>query len=97
MQGIWSGNTFESVDGHRYYKHGTVVRKSKVYLRCRMYSKGCPVIVHVRSLEQKDECDLKVISKAGKHNHGRANRNSYSSETTLGRGRKRKYAREVNE
>ena len=80
MQRIWSANTFESVDGHRYYKPGTDLRKSNMYLRWRMYSKGCPVIVHVRSLEQKDECDLKFIFEAGKHNHGR--------------GRKRKYTRD---
>ena len=90
MQGIWSGNTFESVDGHRYYKHGTDVRKSKVYLRCRIYSKGCPVFVHVRSLEQKDECDLKVIYKSGKHNHGGGKQERYSSESGLGPWEKKK-------
>ena len=91
-QGICFSNTCESVDGHKYYKHGTDARNSKVYLTCRMYSKGWPVIVHARSLEQEDEWDLNVISKAGKHNQRRANRNLYSSETILGRERKRKYA-----
>ena len=60
-----------------------------------MYSKGCPVIVHVRSFEQEDECEMKVISRVGKYNHGRANRNSYFSESGVGRGKKRKYARDV--
>ena len=62
-----------------------------------MYSKDCPVIVHVWSLEQKDECDLKVIYKSGKHNHGGGKQERYSSESVIGRGRKRKYARGVND
>ena len=44
-----------------------------------------------------DDNHLKVIYKSGKNNHAGGTKNLYSSESVLGRGRKRKYAGEIND
>ena len=59
-----------------------------------MYTKGCRVILHTNYTDRDDD-DLKVIFKAGKHNHGEPDQNS--SDCGVGRGSKRKYARVVDD
>ena len=93
MRGILNGSTFETPDGEKYYKLKSDAKETKLYFRCRMYTKGCKVILHTNYTD-RDDNDLKVIFKTGEHNH-RYNQNS--SECGVGRGRKRKYARVVDD
>ena len=89
MRGNLNGGTFETPDGHTYYKRKHDALKSKLYFRCKKYSKGCKAVLHTDYTEC-DNNDLKVIFKTGEHNHGY---NHKSSECGAGRGRKRRYAR----
>ena len=94
MRGKLNGRTFETPNGHKYYKVKSDALQSKLYFRCRKYSKGCRVILHTEYVDWDDD-DLKVISTSGKHNHGGFDQNS--SGCGVGRGRKRKYARVVDD
>ena len=69
MRGKLNGSTFETPDGHKYYKLKSDALQTKLYFRCRMYTKGCRVILHTNNTDRDDD-DLKVISTSGKHNHG---------------------------
>ena len=89
MQGKLNRSTFETPDGHRYYRLKSDALQTKLYFRCRMYTKGCRVILHTEYVGWDDD-DLKVISTSGIHNHGF---NQNSSECGVGHGRKRRYAR----
>ena len=88
MRGKLNGSTFETPDGQKYYRVKTDALKSKLYFRCKNYSKGCRVVLHTEYVDCDDD-DLKVISTSGKHNH-RFNQNS--SGCGVRRGRKRNYA-----
>ena len=88
MRGSLNGGTFETPDGHTYYKRKHDALKSKLYFRCKNYSKGCRVVLHTEYVDC-DNKDVKVISITGKHNHGF---NPYSSKSGVRRGRKRNYA-----
>ena len=94
MRGKLNGSTFETPDGYKYYKLKSDALQIKLYFRCRMYTKGCRVILHTNYTDRDDD-DLKVIFKAGKHNHGEPDQNS--SDCGVGRGSKRKYARVVDD
>ena len=94
MRGKLNGNTFETLDGHKYYKQKSDASQTKLYFPCRMYTKGCRVILHTNYTDRDDD-DLKVIFKTGKHNHGEPDQNS--SDCGVGRGSKRKYARVVDD
>ena len=89
MRGILNGSTFETPDGERYYKLKADAKETKLYFRCKNYTKGCKVILHTNYTD-RDDNDLKVIFKTGEHNH---RYNEKSSECGVGRGRKRRYAR----
>jgi len=54
-----------------------------------MYCKGCRAILHTEYVDRADD-HLKVIFKAGKHNHCGGNQKRYSSESGQGHGRKNK-------
>ena len=88
MRGILNGSTFETPDGQKYYRVKTDALKTKLYFRCKNYSKGCRVVLHTEYVDS-DNKDVKVISVSGKHNHGF---NLYSSKSGVRRGRKRNYA-----
>ena len=60
MLGKLNGNTFETLDGHKYFKHKSDALRTKLYFRCRMYSKGCRVMVHTIYTD-RDEDRLQVI------------------------------------
>ena len=60
-----------------------------------MYCKWCRAILHTEYVDT-DNDHLKVIYKSGKYYHGGGQQERYFSESVLGRGRKRRYAREVN-
>ena len=94
MRGKLNGSTFETPDGHKYYKRKSDALQTKLYFRCRNYSKGCRVILHTEYVGWDDD-DLKVIFTSGKHNHGEPDQNS--SHCGVGRGSKRKYARVVDD
>ena len=89
MRGSLNGNSFETPDGQKYYKQKSDAKETKLYFRCRMYAKGCRVILHTEYVDCDDK-DLKVIFKTGKNNHGEPDQNS--SNCGVGRGRKRNYA-----
>ena len=89
MRGILNGSTFETPDGERYYKLKADAKETKLYFRCKNYTKGCKVILHTNYTD-RDNNDLKVIFKTGDHNH---RFDQDSSECGVGRGRKRRYAR----
>ena len=74
--------------------HDNWQRFLQLYFCCRKYNKGCRVILHTEYVEWDDD-DLKVISTFGKHNHGAYDQNS--SGCGVRRGRKRKYARVVDD
>ena len=93
MRGSLNGNTFETPDGQKYYKQKSDALKTKLYFRCRMYAKGCRVVLHTHYTD-RDNNDLKVIFKSGDHNH---RFDHDSSECGVGRGRKRRYARVESE
>ena len=59
-----------------------------------MFSKGCRVILHTDYADRDDD-HLKVIFKSGKHNHVGVIQNS--SESGVGRGRKRNYVVDVDD
>ena len=88
MRGSLNGSTFETPDGQKYYRVKTDALKTKLYFRCKNYSKGCRVVLQTEYVDCDDK-DLKVISMSGKHNHGY---NQYSSKCGVSRGRKRNYA-----
>ena len=92
MRGILNGSTFETPDGQKYYRVKTDALKTKLYFRCKNYSKGCRVVLHTEYVDSDDK-DVKVISVSGKHNHGF---NPYSSKSGVRRGRKRNYAQLVD-
>ena len=46
MQGKLNGSTFKTLDGHSYYQQKSDALQTKLYFRCRKYSKGCRVILH---------------------------------------------------
>ena len=94
MRGKLNGSTFETPDGHKYYKRKSDALLSKLYFRSRNYSKGCRVILHTEYVDWDDD-DLKVIFMSGKHNHEEPDQNS--SHCGVGRGRKRMYARVVDD
>ena len=89
-----NGSTFQSLDGHTYYKQESDAFQTKLYFRCRKYSTGCRVILHTEYVDWDDD-DLKVISTSGKYNHGGFDQNS--SGCGIRHGRKRKYARFVDD
>ena len=93
MRGRLNGGTLETLDGYNCYKLKPDALETKLYFRCKMYSKGCRVILHTEYVDRDDD-DLKVIFKSGKHNHAGVIQNS--SDCGVGRGRKRKYARDVD-
>ena len=64
MRGKLNGTTFETLDGHKYYKRKSDGLQTKLYFRCRKYSKGCRVILHTEYIDRDDE-DLKVVFKSG--------------------------------
>ena len=92
MRGKSNGGTFETPDGQTYYKRKNDALKTKLYFRCKNYSKGCRVVLQTEYVDCDDK-DLKVISMSGKHNHGY---NQYSSKCGVSRGRKRNYAQLVD-
>ena len=92
MRGKLDVSTLETPDGQKYYKRKSDALKSKLYFRCKNYSKGCRVVLHTEYVDCDDD-DLKVISMSGKHNHGF---NQYSSNCGVRRGRKRNYAQLVD-
>ena len=94
MRGKLNESIFETLDWHKYYKQKSDALQTKLYFRCRMYTKGCRVILLTEYVD-RDDNDLKVIFKSGKHNHGGSVQNS--SDCGVGRGRKRKYARVVDD
>ena len=46
MRGKLIDSTLETPDGERYYKLKADAHETKLYFRCRMYTKGCKVILH---------------------------------------------------
>ena len=89
MRGILNGSTFETLDGYKHYKLKAAALQTKLNFRCKMYSKGCRVILHTEYVH-RDDADLKVIFKSGKHN--RAGFIQNFSDCGVGAGRKLKYA-----
>ena len=79
-----------------YSKQKSDALQMKLYFQCKMYCKGCSAILHTEYVD-RDNDQLKVIYKAGKHNYDGSNQKRYSSESGLGRGRKRKYARDIDD
>merc|ERR1711973_684250 len=92
MRGSLDGGTFETPDGQTYYKRKSDASETKLYFRCKNYSKGCRVVLQTEYVDCDDK-DLKVISMSGKHNHGF---NQNSSNCVVRRGRKRNYAQLVD-
>ena len=63
MRGSLFGSTFESLDGHKYYKIKSDALRTKLYFRCKMYCKECKAILHTEYVDRNDD-NLKVIYKA---------------------------------
>ena len=70
MTGRLSGNILNTNDGYKFYRQKSNVLKSKLYFRCTHYRSGCTAIIHTayRSNNAIPK-DLKIIYRAGSHNH----------------------------
>ena len=80
MQGIWSGNTFESVDGrlngktfrcsdgHKYNKVKSDVSKTMLYLQCYKHRQACQANILTNYTDEIEKY-LRVIHRNGTNNH----------------------------
>ena len=68
MRGSLNENTFECLDGQKYYKVKSDKSKPKLYFQCYKHRKGCRVMVHTIYTD-KDEDWLQVIYRNESHNH----------------------------
>ena len=66
--GSLNGNTFESLDGHKYYKVKSDKSKTKLYFQCYKHRNRCRVMVHPIYTD-RDEDRLQVIYRNEGHNH----------------------------
>ena len=54
MRGKLNGGTFETPDGQTYYKRKNDALKTKLYFRCKNYSKGCRVVLQTEYVDHDD-------------------------------------------